>query len=62
MNCGERFLFICKKFQPVMISILAIGVTSLDINILGVPDTMSCTNQFMPDVKEIAKHFETDSD
>ena len=45
-----------------MISILAIGVTSLDINILGVPDTMSCTNQFMPDVKEIAKHFETDSD
>ena len=29
--------------------------TSLEISIYGVPDTMSCTNQFMPDTKEIAK-------
>ena len=27
--------------------------TSLEINIFGVPDTMPCTNQFVPDIKEI---------
>ena len=32
-------------------------ITSIEINSFGVPDTMSCINQFMPDVKEIAKHL-----
>ena len=26
---------------------------SLEINIFGAADTMSCTNQFVPDIKEI---------
>ena len=30
--------------------------TNIEINIFGVPDTMSF-NQFMPDVKEIVKHL-----
>ena len=31
--------------------------TSLKINIFDVPDTMSYTNQFVPDIKEIVTYM-----
>ena len=33
------------------------SIASLDINIIGVPDTMACTNQFVPDIKEIVTNL-----
>ena len=34
--------------------VMLLTSTSLEINIFGVPDTMSCTNQNVFDIKEIA--------
>ena len=42
-------------FNDVLSTVYLWLYASLEKHSFGVPDTMSCTNQFMPDVKEIAK-------
>ena len=47
MNCGFNITFIYT---------LKI-ISSVEINIFGVLDTMPCTNQFVPDIKEIVTNL-----
>ena len=42
--------------------IVAQTVTNLEIHIFTVPDTMSCTDQFVPDIKENCYKFVPDND
>ena len=39
------------------VDIIKTCIASVEINTFGVPDTMSCTNQFVPDVKEIVMNL-----
>ena len=49
-----RFLLIQVELSYFNINLKCIHLKArLKINIFGLPDIMSCTNQFVPDIKDI---------